>query len=73
MANKDNLLNVTAIVLANLCVSHIMTSEVRPAPLAPRSCLPCEEDKLALGGCGPPADLLPLRACGACRTRRRRS
>jgi hypothetical protein len=26
--NKDNLLGVTAIVLANLCVSYIMTSQV---------------------------------------------
>lgn len=27
--NADNLLGVTAIVLANLCVSYIMTSQVR--------------------------------------------
>jgi hypothetical protein len=28
-ANASNLLGVTAIVLANLCVSYIMTSQVR--------------------------------------------
>ncbi len=27
--NADNLVGVTAIVLANLCVSYIMTSQVR--------------------------------------------
>lgn len=30
--HTDNILNVSAIVLANLCVSYIMTSQVRTGP-----------------------------------------
>jgi tetratricopeptide repeat protein 30 len=33
--HTDNILNVSAIVLANLCVSYIMTSQVSTAPSVP--------------------------------------
>lgn len=35
--HTDNILSVSAIVLANLCVSYIMTSQVRPSKIRPKA------------------------------------